>query len=126
MKVDLIFIHSIAVTSTAPITEYLKKHTYFVYTLLICNKACKAYYINLERRQITQSKLDILSFQNLSTFCKRSDSVKNEYCFSDRCIILITLKKGSSFKKRGGILLFLTKTVIAGKIKFGSRYPSQL
>ena len=83
MKVDLIFIHSIAVTSTAPITEYLKKHTYFVYTLLICNKACKAYYINLERRQITQSKLDILSFQNLSTFCKRSDTVKNEYCFSN-------------------------------------------
>ena len=126
MKVDLIFIHSVTVTSTATITEYLKKHTYFVYTLLICNKACKAYYINLERRQIKQSKLDILTFQNLSTFCKRSDTIKNEYCFSDRCIILITLKKGSSFKKRGGIVLFLTKSVIAGKIKFESRYPSQL
>ena len=64
MKMHLIFIYSVTQISTAGITEYLNKHdACFVYSVLICNKAYKAFYL--------------LSVK----VCKSSGTTKNEYYF---------------------------------------------
>ena len=55
MKVDLVYIHSITVISTAPIIEC----TFFVCTLLICSKAYKALY---QLRKTTDNTIEIRYF----------------------------------------------------------------
>ena len=78
MKVDYIFIHSITWISTTHITKNLINKTHFVYTVLICNKVHKAFYISVKKEWGgggTQVKLDIAT----QTFIyKRSETVKYE------------------------------------------------
>ena len=69
MKVDLTFIHSITWISTATITECLNKHDKCFVQCWFATKHIKDFIISLERREITQLKLDILNFYNVSKFC---------------------------------------------------------
>ena len=54
--------------STAPITEYLNKHGAIVYTVLICNKAYKAFLFQLPKKGDNTIKITYLTFHNVSTF----------------------------------------------------------
>ena len=90
MKLDLIFIHSITRISTAPWHVLFTRCWFVTY---------KAFNTSHEKREITQLELGILTFPMLQHFIsKGSDTVKNENCFLNWCIVSIILKKCNSFE----------------------------